>query len=119
MLYRAAQYPELRQRPDTVKHLIMQWHESIGVSLLNALGLPEEIVEAVIDHDHPRAVIPTTIRTLSDVVYLSNILAGAHLEWLYQDIKPPILMENNVKEVFAGLLDEIETDTQTLLAILE
>ncbi|MFZ4535350.1 HDOD domain-containing protein [Propionivibrio sp.] len=26
MLYRAAKYPELRVRPDTVKYLIMQWH---------------------------------------------------------------------------------------------
>ncbi|HNM21045.1 MAG TPA: HDOD domain-containing protein, partial [Rhodocyclaceae bacterium] len=38
MLYRAAQYAELRARPETVKYLIVQWHEGIGVSLLNALG---------------------------------------------------------------------------------
>ena len=44
MLYRSAQYEELRLRPDTVKYLILQWHESIGVSLLDALGVPEEIV---------------------------------------------------------------------------
>ena len=45
MLYRAAQYEELRMRPDTVKYLMLQWHEGIGVSLLNALGLPEEIIK--------------------------------------------------------------------------
>lgn len=37
MLYRAVQYEDLRQRPETVKYLIAQWHESLGVSLLGAL----------------------------------------------------------------------------------
>lgn len=54
MLYRAAQYEELRTRPDTVKYLIVQWHESIGVSLLAALGMNEDVVNATIDHDQPR-----------------------------------------------------------------
>jgi putative nucleotidyltransferase with HDIG domain len=84
MLYRATQYEELRHRPDTVKYLIVQWHESIGVSLLNALGLPEEIVEATIDHDHMRPT-PTTIRNLSDTIYVANMLSGGHFEWLMQD----------------------------------
>ncbi len=84
MLYRASQYDELRHRPDTIKYLIVQWHESIGVSLLNALGLPEEIVEATIDHDHLRSQ-PSTIRTLSDVIYVANMLSGGHIEWILQD----------------------------------
>src|SRR5664279_3422071 len=70
MLYRAAQYAELRERPESVKHLIMQWHESIGVTLLGALGMPEEIVQAIVDHDHPR-VVPEPLQTLSNVVYVS------------------------------------------------
>lgn len=84
MLYRASQYDELRHRPDTIKYLIVQWHESIGVSLLNVLGLPEEIVEATIDHDHLRSQ-PSTIRTLSDVIYVANMLSGGHIEWILQD----------------------------------
>jgi len=84
MLYRASQYEELRHRPDTIKYLIVQWHESIGVSLLNALGLPEEIVEATIDHDRLRSE-PPTIRTLSDIVYVANMLSGGHIEWVMQD----------------------------------
>lgn len=84
MLYRASQYEELRHRPDTIKYLIVQWHESIGVSLLNALGLPEEIVEATIDHDHLRSQ-PSTIRSLSDIIYVANMMSGGHIEWLMQD----------------------------------
>lgn len=75
MIYRASQYEELRIRPDTVKHLVCQWHESIGHSLLLALGLPENIVEAVSDHDQPRE-LPTTPKNLRDVVYVANFLAG-------------------------------------------
>lgn len=52
----------------------MQWHESIGVTLLSALGMPEEIVNATLDHDQPREV-PETVRTLADIVYIGNILA--------------------------------------------
>lgn len=84
MLYRATQYDELRHRPDTIRYLIVQWHESIGVSLLNALGLPEEIVEATIDHDHLRDA-PVVIKNLSDVIYVANMLSGGHIEWQMQD----------------------------------
>ncbi len=118
MLYRAAQYPELCARPESMRFLIMQWHESIGVSLLDALGMPEEIVNATIDHDQPRPA-PETIRTLADIVYIGNILAGTHFEWLHQD------QEGNQigKEVevfrkrFADLLPEIDTAAQEMQTI--
>lgn len=84
MLYRATQYEELRHRPDSVRYLIIQWHESIGVSLLNALGIPGEIVEATADHDQIRPT-PSPIRNLSDLVYVANMLADGHFEWLMQD----------------------------------
>lgn len=85
MLYRATQYEELRERPDTVRYLIVQWHESIGISLLNALGLPEEIVNATEDHDRLRPA-PESLRTLGDVIYVANMLSGGHFEWLMQDL---------------------------------
>lgn len=85
MLYRATQYEELRERPETVRYLIVQWHESIGISLLNALGLPEEIVNATEDHDRVRPA-PETLRTLGDVIYVANMLSGGHFEWLMQDL---------------------------------
>jgi putative nucleotidyltransferase with HDIG domain len=107
MLYRATQYEELRHRPDTIKYLIIQWHESIGVSLLNALGMPEEIVEATIDHDHMRTT-PTTVRNLSDIIYVANMLSGGHFEWLMQD-KPEIPYEMSLlEEKYGHLRPEIE-----------
>jgi len=116
MLYRAAQYPELRARPDTVKYLIIQWHESIGVTLLSALGMPEEIVQATIDHDQPRPA-PETVRTLADVVYVGNVLAGTHFEWLYQDYDPDAGDAGIVRKNFADLLPEIDIDTREMQAV--
>jgi HD-like signal output (HDOD) protein len=84
MLYRATQYDELRHRPESIKYLIIQWHESIGVSLLNALGIPEEIVDSTIDHDRLRPP-PSPIRNLQDTIYVANMLAGGHFEWLMQE----------------------------------
>jgi len=88
MLYRATQYEELRQRPETIRHLIIQWHESIGHALLIALGIPEEIAEAVREHDQPRP-LPEKPRTLADVVYVANLLAGGMFEWLGRDVPAP------------------------------
>lgn len=107
MLYRATQYDELRHRPDSVKYLIIQWHESIGVSLLNALGIPEEIVDATIDHDRIRPT-PPTIRNLTDVIYVANMLAGGHFEWLMQDQSESPAELAVLEEKYGHLKPEIE-----------
>lgn len=115
MLYRATQYEELSQRPESVKYLIIQWHESIGVSLLNALGLPEEIVKATEDHDrlHPP---PNPVRTLTDVIYVANMLAGGHFEWTMQDL-PMCSADLEALEIqFADIRPEIEAEASEMRA---
>ena len=108
MLYRATQYEELRSRPDSLRYLIINWHESIGASLLNALGLPEEIVQASVDHDHPRPA-PTPPRNFSDVIYIANMLAGGHFEWLMQEKPEPGDLMSELELHYGYLLPEIET----------
>ena len=119
MLYRAAQYEELRVRPGTVKHVMLQWHEGIGVSLLSALGLPEDIVNAVTDHDQPRS-LPDPLRTLGDLVYVGNLLAGSHLEWFGQDagIEAAGGQVDAVRSLYAELLPQIEADSLEMQAVL-
>ena len=107
MLYRATQYEELRHRPDSVKYLIIQWHESIGVSLLNAIGIPEEIVDATVDHDQVRPT-PSPIRSLPEVVYVANMLAGGHFEWLMQDQSDYPADLTLLNEKYDYLLPEID-----------
>lgn len=113
MLYRATQYEELRARPESIKYLIVQWHESIGVSLLNALGLPEEIVEATVDHDHMRTT-PAKVRNLADILYLANMLSGGHFEWLMQD-QPELPIElASIEEKYGHLRPEIDALTEEM-----
>ena len=116
MIYRAAQYPELRIRPDSVKHLILQWHESIALTLLVSLGVPEEVVNATADHDQPKP-LPETLRTLADVVYLGNLLAGAHVAWSGQTDDPVNEMIVLASERYAELLPDIEATAGAMLSV--
>ena len=116
MVYRAAQYPELRARPDTVKHLIIQWHESIGVTLLNALGLSEEIINAAIDHHQPR-IQPVIVRDLPTIIYVASLLDDAHSEWMNSSMGLGISDDGVVREDFAALLPEIDRDANEMKTI--
>lgn len=115
MLYRASQYEELRARPDTLKYLIAQWHESIGVTLLGVLEMPEEIIEAVRDHDVLRP--PPQPRALKDVVYMGNMLAGGLFEWIQLDIDQETAENYDPGESYRQLKDEIDAHLQEMLAI--
>ncbi len=116
MLYRAAQYEEMRIRPDSVRHLITQWHESIGESLMSALGLPEHIIQATREHDQPHA-LEHGLRNLEDVVYVANQLAGGLAGWLFNgaasEAGHPLLDDPEL----SALADEIEREFQTLAGV--
>ena len=116
MIYRSAQYPELRVRPDSVKHLILQWHESIALTLLSSLGMAEDIVNAATDHDQPRP-LPETLRTLTDVVYVGNLLAGAHVAWSGEAGDPVSEQVFAASEAYAELLPEIEVAAAEMLSV--
>jgi len=115
MLYRASKYEELQQRPDTVRFLIIQWHESIGHALLIALGVPEDVAEAAREHDQPRP-LPAQPRTLAEVVYAGNLLAGGMFEWLGKDAglpaEPPTLAEE-----YRQLAGEVEAHAQEMRSV--
>ena len=116
MLYRAMQYAELRARPESMRYLIVQWHESIGVTLLNALGLPTEIVDATIDHDQPRPV-PTTLRTLADVVYVANLLTSQNFDWLYPE---SATVSNEITLAVAAyieILPQVDADAREMMVV--
>jgi HD-like signal output (HDOD) protein len=116
MIYRAAQYPELRVRPDSVKFLILQWHESIGVTLLSSLGMSEEIVNATIDHDQSKA-LPEVVKTLEDIVYVGNVLAGGHSVWSGEEAGANEAMASVITQNFAELLPVIEADFKEMQAV--
>jgi HD-like signal output (HDOD) protein len=107
MLYRASQYEELRVRPDTVRHLIIEWHESIGHSLLIALGMPHAIADAVRDHDRPRPV-PRPPKNLADLVFVANFMAGGKFEWLSRDADAPAAETIELPNEYVDLFEEID-----------
>lgn len=113
MLYRAAQYPELCLRPDTLNYLIVQWHESIGDSLLAALEVPEHIIRAIRDHDQPRPVVESP-RTLADVIFVANLLADGCFEWLRKDLGDQVRRPELADSSYLELMDEIRADYQML-----
>lgn len=117
LLYRAAQYEELRARPETVKHLIAEWHESIGESLLGALGLPECVIVATHEHDQPRPSVLSP-HTLTDVVYVANLLSGgpAGQGWAESERgSPPEELRHAPYQALAG---QIEAEYQALSGCL-
>ena len=116
MIYRAAQYLELRIRPDSVKHIILQWHESIGVTLLGSLGMPEVIINASTDHDQPRE-LPDALKTLDDVVYVGNILAGGHFIWSGQEAGGKGSSTSADNQIYAEFLPEIEANFKEIQAV--
>jgi hypothetical protein len=81
--------------------------------------LPDHIVEATHDHDQPRAQVITP-RTLSEVIYVANVLAGGMSEWARQgvdgaddEVRPEV-----TNPAYLDLSDEIEASYQDLLGAL-
>ncbi len=117
LLYRATRYPELHARRDTVRHLVAQWHESIGHSLLIALGMPEDMADAMREHDHPRPV-PETARSLADVIYTANLMAGGMVEWLDVGDTPEALAPYLLPQSYLELQPEVDAQEKELLLVL-
>jgi HD-like signal output (HDOD) protein len=109
LLYRFAQDDELRARPVSATYLAARWHESIGHSLLLSLGIPDEIADAVLDHDATR-IPPGRPVSLADVVYVSNILAGGMSAWRDADdhIDGDGKAIEHVDQSYLDLRDEIK-----------
>lgn len=118
MIHRASQYEELVLRPDTTKHLVMRWHESVGHSLAIALGIPEEIADAILDHDQPRP-LPNPPRNLVGIVYIANLLAGGKFEWL--DLPEDVVSAEfeKLRPIAEELKDEIDAHAASLMTIFD
>jgi HD-like signal output (HDOD) protein len=114
MLYRTSQYDELRRRPESLKHLVVRWHESIGESLLHALGVPEQIVDAVRDHDQPRP-LPPTLRKLEDLLHVANRLIGTTADYVLPAVEAPRAATPELGP-YLPLLPEIQVHSAELLS---
>lgn len=117
MIYRAAKYEELVLRPDTTRHLVLRWHESVGHALAIALGIPESVAEAIVDHDQPRP-FPERPKTLADIVYLGNLIAGGRFEWLDMPPETAAADVDKLQELLAQFKDDIDAHEAMMRAAL-
>ena len=74
------------------------------------------MVEAMTDHDQPRPG-PMVVRNLGDVIYVANTLAGTHVEWSGVATSDGEEERAAIREGFADLLPEIESDSQAMRAV--
>jgi hypothetical protein len=87
------------------------------VTLLESLGLPKDIAQASVDHDHPRPA-PEVPKTLEDVVYLGNLLAGGYYSWLQLDTDTLEEEIKSIREKYAHLLPQIEAEASEMQGAL-
>ncbi len=114
LFYRASEYSEYKDDKAALIELVLGWHESIGESVLHALGLPEKIVEAVRDHDCPR-LTDHEPRNLSDIVYIANLLAGSNWEWLPNLVgEEAAKVMEKTRQRYVHLLPEAEQEIREL-----
>jgi len=78
LLYRLAERKGFFSNDHELLALLHDWHGQIGHAVLATLDLPDEILEAVADHDEPRRV--SGLAQLADLLFVANALAQEQAE---------------------------------------
>ncbi|WP_374680799.1 HDOD domain-containing protein [Accumulibacter sp.] len=79
LLSRAANFPDLIADPAELHQLLVQWHADIGHALLAAMGLPDELLTVVQEHELEHAM--DSVSTLAEVLFVANRLANVQHGW--------------------------------------
>ena len=79
LLSRVVKFPEFVEDRVFLLDFLVQWHENIGHALLAAMGLPEDVLVAVQEHEQARDL--TRIKTVADLVFVANRLANRKTRW--------------------------------------
>lgn len=120
LLSRAANFPELIADKAELHQLLVQWHDNIGHALLAAMGLREEVLVAVQDHEVERPV--SEVKTLADVLFVANKLANTLGGWrdpAFGDaVDTSALAGMFDAETISMLLAESEEEVRSLKAAL-
>lgn len=116
LLDRLARQPQAAHDQGGVEALILEWHETIGEALLQSLGLPVVLIDAMRDHEQPRTA-PVSPRTVADVVFLANVLAGGATELYGDPVCHVSQRPEPVRERFAELLPDIEREFAALCGV--
>lgn len=120
LLSRAAECPPLSEDREELHRLLVDWHENIGHALLAAMGLPEELLAAVAEHDVDRVV--STVKTLADVLFVANRLANLEHAWRDPTFSEPVdasaLSEFFDAEALSAVLADSAAEVVSLKGVL-
>ncbi len=120
LMSRAANFPDLVADKVELHSLLVGWHDNIGHALLSALGSPEQVVQAVQEHETDREI--TEVKTLSDVLYLANKIANRTSSWRDPELDGAVdtsMVEDILDaETLAEIIEESEEEVHSLKAAL-
>jgi HD-like signal output (HDOD) protein len=120
LLSRAANFPELIEDRAELHQLLVQWHDNIGHALLAAMGLGEDVLIAVQEHEIERPVV--ALKNLADVLFVANKLANTQGGWrdpeFGEAVDTSALAAMFDADAIAVLLAESEEEVQSLKAAL-
>lgn len=71
LLSRANKYPELTQNAEEFEYVLREWHGEIGHAVLNAMGLADDLADAVGHHDQTAFNVPP--KDVAGVLLLANV----------------------------------------------
>ncbi|WP_300454870.1 HDOD domain-containing protein [Accumulibacter sp.] len=120
LLSRAASFPELVADPAELHQLLAHWHADIGHALLAAMGLPEDLLIVVREHEQDRRL--TTLDGVGDVLFVANKLANVQQGWRDPQycaaVDTTVLAHLYDPEVLGALLSESAEDVASLKSAL-
>jgi HD-like signal output (HDOD) protein len=120
LMSRAANFPELVNDKPELHALLTGWHDNIGHALLSALGQPEGVLNAVLEHENDREI--AEVKTLSDVLYLANKIANRTSPWrdpeFDGEVDTSVLDRVFDADTLQEIQEESEEEVQSLKAAL-
>lgn len=120
LMSRAANFPELVNDKAELHALLAGWHDNIGHALLSALGQPEGVLNAVLEHENEREV--DSVKTLSDVLFVANKIANRICSWrdpeFGGEVDTAILDRIFDADTLKEIEEESEEEVQSLKAAL-
>jgi putative nucleotidyltransferase with HDIG domain len=121
ILTRADDFPELFANAEALEGLLNEWHTGVGRAIVESWGFPEEIVDAVDEHELlDRENLGQA--DIADIVIVANLLANADeeqtTEQLELDQVPSVLRMKIDGETVRNLIQESDEEIRSMTQAL-
>lgn len=114
ILTKASEYPGFLGDDASVDTVLAEWHPSVGRSIIEAWGFPDEIVSSV-DLEEGVSDAPGGAATMADVVFAAISLVDAEDEVADEDLEKPSLTRLSIcQDSLEGLNEGYEQHAQSM-----